>query len=125
MLTIQDALDRFLVQLDADGRSPHTIGQYRRHVRLFSHWAATDAPGCVLADIDEQSVARFFTAPVAKQRAQGGPRKATAANALRTSVRVFFGFAHEAGWIPRNPARLLRRAICSPPPPKAFSDDDL
>ncbi len=30
-MTIDDALERFLVQLEADGRSPHTTGQYRRH----------------------------------------------------------------------------------------------
>ena len=27
----QAALQGFLLQLEADGRSPHTIGQYRRH----------------------------------------------------------------------------------------------
>ena len=32
-VTIDDALDRFLVQLEADGRSPHTIRQYRRKKR--------------------------------------------------------------------------------------------
>ncbi len=32
-MTIDDALARFLVQLEADGRSPHTTGLYRRHVR--------------------------------------------------------------------------------------------
>jgi hypothetical protein len=28
---VQEALQSFLLQLQADGRSPHTIGQYRRH----------------------------------------------------------------------------------------------
>ena len=31
-MQLQAALQGFLVQLEADGRSPHTIGQYRRHV---------------------------------------------------------------------------------------------
>ncbi len=39
-MVIVEALDLFLTQLEADGRSPHTIGQYRRHVHLFARWAA-------------------------------------------------------------------------------------
>ena len=39
-MRIDNALDRFLQQLDADGRSIHTINQYRRHVRLLARWAA-------------------------------------------------------------------------------------
>jgi hypothetical protein len=31
-MNIKDALERYLTQLKADGRSPHTAGQYRRHV---------------------------------------------------------------------------------------------
>ena len=38
-MTIDEALERFLVQLAADGRSEHTIGQYRRHIRLLAAWA--------------------------------------------------------------------------------------
>ncbi len=39
-MTIEDALSRFLIQLDADGRSPHTLAQYRRHLRTLARWAA-------------------------------------------------------------------------------------
>ena len=39
-MQIDDALERFLVQLEADGRSQHTIRQYRRHVRLLGRWCA-------------------------------------------------------------------------------------
>jgi len=38
-LRIAEALEKFLVQLQADGRSPHTIGQYQRHIRLLARWA--------------------------------------------------------------------------------------
>ena len=36
---IEAALERFLTQLEADGRSVHTRMQYARHARLFAHWA--------------------------------------------------------------------------------------
>lgn len=124
-MKLQDALQEFLTQLDADGRSHHTRRQYARHVRAFASWAATAGHDGSIETIDERMVAAFFVAPGAKQRADGGPRKATSANALRTSIRVFLGFAHRAGWTARNPARLLRRAICSGPPPRAITPDDL
>lgn len=43
-MRIAASLARFLVQLQADGRSPHTIAQYERHVRRFAA-AFTPRPG--------------------------------------------------------------------------------
>jgi site-specific recombinase XerD len=58
-------LIRFLVQLQADGRSPHTIGQYRRHVTAFAVWLAHDAGCGDVSTIGHEDVARFLAAPVA------------------------------------------------------------
>jgi site-specific recombinase XerC len=40
-MQLQAALQAFLLQLSADGRSPHTIGQYRRHGTALANWLAT------------------------------------------------------------------------------------
>jgi site-specific recombinase XerC len=125
-MTIDEALDRFLVQLAADGRSEHTIGQYRRHVRTLARWARDVRPrrGRV-ADLDHEAIARFLAAPCATVRAGGaGQKLATSMNALRTSVKVFLGYCHRAGYVPADPGRLIRRAITSPPPPKGLSPDE-
>ena len=45
-------------------------------------------------------------------------------NAMRTSLRVFFRYLHEAGEIGQNPARLVRRAICGTPPPRSLTEDE-
>ena len=37
-MKILDALERFVIQLEADGRSPHTVRQYQRHVRALAAW---------------------------------------------------------------------------------------
>ena len=37
---------------------------------------------------------------------------------------MFFRYLHEAGGVGQNPARLVRRAMCAPPPPRAFTDDE-
>ena len=39
---LDEALGSYLLQLAADGRSVHTLGQYRRHVRSFAAWLGAD-----------------------------------------------------------------------------------
>ncbi len=112
-MTLQDALERYLVQLEADGRSPHTIGQYRRHITALASWLGAREVG----EIGHEDLARFL----AETRSD---RRATTMNAVRTSLRTFFGYLHEAGTLRQNPARLIRRAICGTPPPRTLSDDD-
>ena len=123
-MQLQDALARFLVQLEADGRSPHTIGQYRRHVTAFGGWLPHGGPRRAVAKIGHEDVAAFLAAPVARTAAHGGPKRAISMNAMRTSLRCFFRYLHEAGVVAQNPARLVRRAMCAPPPPRAFTDDE-
>ncbi len=124
-MRIEEALERFTTQLEADGRSIHTRRQYARHVRLLAAWAR-DVGGCgdEIERIGHEDVARFLAAPVATGRAGGGAKKATSANCLRSSVRVFLGYCHRAGYIPMDPGRLIRRARCLPPPPRAINEED-
>jgi integrase/recombinase XerC len=125
-MQIEEALERFLVQLEADGRSPHTIGQYRRHIGLLAQWAREVRPGRAgIEDMDHEAVAAFLTAPVATSRAGSGKAKlATSANCLRSSIRGFFRYLHAAGHLREDPSRLVRRALTSTPPPKGLSADD-
>ncbi len=118
-LQLQDALAAFNDQLRADGRSEHTILQYARHLRAFA-WAAPPT----LAEITPATVADFMNADTARNRLDGKPKRATSVNALRSTLRTFFAYAHAAGWMPTNPARLLRRARTGTPPPRALADTD-
>ena len=123
-MNVLDALDRYLVQLEADGRSPHTIGQYRRHVRLLASWLSAEGHSADLRDLDHEVLARFLASPAARTRPDGRPKKATATNALRSTMRTFFAWVHAAGYVGVNPARLVRRARCGSPPPRALSEDE-
>ncbi len=121
---VQAALQAFLLQLEADGRSPHTIGQYRRHVTSLANWlVATRAPTNV-AKLTPQVLAQFFADDAAKASCRGGTKMAVSLNAMRTSIRCFAKHLHDAGLVATNPARLLRRARCAPPPPKALHPDE-
>ena len=119
---VLEALDRFLVQLEADGRSEHTRSQYRRHVRLLARWLASQGHSGEVRDLGHEDLARFLASPAACLRPDGAPKMATAMNALRSSLRVFFRFLAEAGYAPTNPARLIRHAVTSPPPPRALAN---
>jgi len=67
VMSIEEALEKFLVQLEADGRSVHTVAQYRRHVRLLARWAAGAGVSGDLEVLDHEHLARFFAAPDARK----------------------------------------------------------
>lgn len=119
-MKISEALATYLLQLEADGRSTHTRRQYQRHVALLVR-VLGDVDVCAITTAD---VARALVSQVITHDAEGQPKKATTVNAIRTTVRVFFGWLHDAGVIASNPARLVRRARCGAPPPRALSGDD-
>lgn len=123
-MQLQDAHRQFQAQLAADGRSPHTRRQYQRHVEAFAGWLAANARDTDIGKITPATVAEFFGSETATNSARGGRKKATSANAQGTSLRCFFRWAHESGLTGANTARLLRRARCSPPPPKALHADE-
>ncbi|MEO6594180.1 MAG: site-specific integrase, partial [Planctomycetota bacterium] len=123
-MQLQDALGQFQVQLRADGRSEHTRNQYQRHVVALIGWLTTHGRPADLANITPTVVAEFFSGDAARLSARGGPKKATSANAQRTSLRCFLRWAHESGLTSTNAARLLRRARCAPPPPRALHEDE-
>jgi len=123
-MQVQAALQAFLVQLEADGRSPHTIGQYRRHGASLVAWLAANRLPTNVARLTPDLLARFFADDAAKNSCRGGPKKAVSLNAMRTSIRCFAKHLHDAGFVATNPARLLRRARCAPPPPRALHGDE-
>jgi site-specific recombinase XerD len=120
-MRVSEALAVLVVQLQADGRSVHTVKQVERHVRLFARWAG-DPP---VAEVGHELIARFLAGDAVRQRADGGARKASSANAIRSSLRALGAFCYAAGYVASNPARLVRRARTQPPSPKALSEHDM
>lgn len=122
VMRLHEALERFDRQLEADGRSSHTRENYRRHVGLLDGWLATCSFSDELDAITPDVLAAFLVSNKARANARGGTKTAVSLNSVRTSMRVFFGWLHHAGHVRANSARLVRRAICSAPPPRALSD---
>ncbi|MBK9386445.1 MAG: tyrosine-type recombinase/integrase [Planctomycetes bacterium] len=124
-MQLSEALAAFVLQLQADGRSVHTIKQYARHLRLLGSWLDANGIEPELDQITTGVVARFLTSDAARRTADGAAKLATTANALRTSVRVFFQHCELAGLVRRSPGMLVRRARCGEPPPRALSDAEV
>ncbi len=124
-MLLHEALAAFVLQLHADGRSVHTIKQYQRHLRLLGSWLTANGIEPELDAITTQVVARFLVSDAARKTADGAAKLATTANALRTSVRVFFQFAELAGFVARSPGMLVKRARCGEPPVRALSDAEV
>src|SRR5262249_9982832 len=97
-MDIKDALDRYLTQLKADGRSPHTSAQYQRHVTLLAVWLDERGHGGAVEEIDHETLAQFLASPAARERPDHKTKKATSTNALRTSLRTFFRYCHDGGY---------------------------
>jgi site-specific recombinase XerD len=121
-MNLSEALDVFVLQLRADGRSPHTIKSYERHVGALLDWLDAQRRSTALDAITPQVLAEYLTSDDVRASARGGARSTSTVNAVRTSLRVVFGWLHDAGYVRVNPARLIRRAITSPSPPRALRD---
>jgi integrase/recombinase XerC len=124
-MKIHEAHDLFQLQLRANGRSINTQQQYARHVRLFESWLEATNRSADINHIDHVAVAEFLCSPTAREKRGGGPRKATSANGLRSSLRVFFSWTQAAGYATRNPAALVQRARCSPVMGRVLSPDEV
>ncbi len=73
---IEEALGKFLIHLAADGRSPHTTRQYRRHVRLLARWVGDVGHSGAVEEIGHEDIARFLAGPMARTRPDGGVKSA-------------------------------------------------
>ena len=121
-MRLAQARSRYLVQLAADGRSPHTIAQAERHLRQLERWLRATRRSDGLARIDHEDLAVFLAAEQTTHRADGTPKKPTSLNRLRSTLRTFFGYAHAVGYLASDPARRVRLARCAPPPPRGLSE---
>lgn len=120
-MRIHDALEEFLLQLEANGHSRHTIDQYRRHITSLAAWLA---PEDDIAAITPTALARFLASPAARETSKGIERKPASLNSLRGGLKGFGAFLHESGYLPANPARLIRRARCGAPPPRFLTAEE-
>jgi integrase/recombinase XerC len=124
-LHIQDALADYLVQLEADGRSKHTVGQYSRFLTQLGLWMERVLGTPDLDALRHQELARFLVSDDATKKADGKPKKPSSMNALRSCVRAFFIYCEVADYTAKNPARLVKRAVVGEPAIRSLSEREV
>jgi site-specific recombinase XerC len=104
------ALARFQTQLQADGRSQHTVAQYARHVRRFEAWLEAEGLLDNVAAVEPNHLARFLGSAEALRRPDGRSTRVRSLTALRSSLRGFCAYLELSGLVEGTPARVLRMA---------------
>jgi len=120
-MLLSEVLAAYVIQQTANGRSIHTQRQIARHGRLLVQSLGDPQ----VERVRHEAVAAFFASDAVTRTADGSPRRASSANALRSSVRGLFAFAHAAGYAPTNAARLVRRSRVPPARPRALPEPDV
>jgi site-specific recombinase XerC len=108
-----------------DGRSPHTVAQYARHVRRFEAWLKVEGLPDDVAELEPEHVARFLASAEVLRRPDGRTKRTGSLNALRSSLRGFFAYLEASGLVQRSPARVLRMARVGASPPKGLRPDEV
>ena len=70
-MRIEEGLDAYALQLEADGRSEHTIGQVRRHVGALGRWASGVGLCGDVESLGHQDVARFLASRTVSRLGRG------------------------------------------------------
>jgi site-specific recombinase XerD len=121
-MRIDHALSRFIVQLQADGRSPHTVAQYARRGRRFGGWLDAEHLPDAVAKLEPEHGAGFLASAEAQRCPDGRAKRTGSLNALRSSLGGFFEYTVRAGLDARSPAHALRMARVGATLPKMRID---
>ena len=102
-MTLCTAIQKFLTQLEADGRSPLTRQVYAGELGRFAKWRGA---GTQVRAVRPDDIARYMTG-AALVGPDGEPRSTRTVNRTRTVVRLLFAYLVGRGTIGRSPAALL------------------
>jgi len=103
-VNVPEAASQYLASLEAERRSPHTIGAYRRDLAAFVVYAG---------DVDLNAVTpavlqRFMASDGVQFRPCGTRRAKATINRYRVALKALFAFC-EARWlVDRNPTSILK-----------------
>jgi len=119
-MKLKTAVKRFTTQLTADGKSDHTRTAYLRDIRLFVSWLGDND----ISKINPDNIARFFTSDELKFSVSGKGRAAISINRIKTSIRTFFNYLVEAGYLKQSPARLIKATKTTSKIPEMLVETD-
>ena len=120
-MKLVETVDQYVESLEAENRSPNTIGAYRRDLATFVRYAG---------DVDLEAVTpailqRFMASSGVQLGPCGSPRAKATINRYRVALKALFAWA-EARWlVDRNPTRVLKCRRHRGLPPTVLSEKEV
>jgi site-specific recombinase XerD len=86
------AIEPFLRQMAADGRSPCSIESYRRQLVMLASGLGDVTLGAITVD----RLNAYLISPQVLLRSDGAPKRASSVNRAKSIIRAFFGWCERA-----------------------------
>jgi integrase/recombinase XerD len=109
--TIEDATDAFIRDAEARGLRPPSVYKYKLLFKQLKEFA--DNKGLRYISECDVEVLRTFR--------ESWKNKNYSARKKLEAARTFFKFVHESGWLPTNPAKLIKPPKTDDPPTMPYS----
>ena len=103
-MNLSTAIDQFLTQLEAEGKSPHTLSCYGRDLGLLLAFAGNIEASALNADLLARSL---LSTPVTTTRT-GAPRGEASLGRIKACLRSFGRFVANVGATGRDPAAWIK-----------------
>jgi integrase/recombinase XerD len=113
-ITIQNASDQFISDAEARGLRKPSIYKYKLLLKQLGKFA--DDEGLrFISECDIESLRRFR---------ESWPNQNFSARKKLEAMRTFFKFVHESGWLPTNPAKLIKSPKTENVPTMPYSKEE-
>jgi integrase/recombinase XerD len=112
--TIQEATEAFIRDAEARGLRPPSVYKYKLLFKQLTAFAA-DKGLRYITECDVENL-RLFR--------ESWANKNFSARKKLEALRTFFKFVHESGWLPTNPAKVIKPPKTDDPPTLPYSKDE-
>ena len=103
-MNLSTSIDQFLTQLEAEGKSPHTLSCYGRDLGLLLAFAGDIEASALNADL----LARFLLSAPVTTTHTGAPRGEASLGRIKACLRSFGRYVANVGIAGRNPAAWIK-----------------
>ena len=122
--SLDQALESFRKRLEADNRSPHTVGAYQRDLRCMNSALRKLDPTVTIDQITRGLIDEILTSPQVTISTWGGTRSQASLHRFKAVIRSFFAWATEAGLVSKNPTASLTLGRLPRKPPNFLTDSE-
>jgi len=123
IMTVEHAVERFLADCQARGKSPRTIKKYRVVVNGLKEFCEKKRIKA-LKHVTVDNLREFREGWKVVKGEEIFPISPITAYKNTEYLKTFFAFCHDSTWMPTNPAKALKKPIVRAVPTLPFTDDE-